>query len=96
MNNPKFVIGEEVAICSVNYPHLNINKVEIAVVVFRKYSRCAVTGEIHHDLWIYKTSCNNPPSGYWNGVALRKLPPDESKSFDSMMEKLNQTEHEIS
>ena len=85
MNKPKFCVGEEVAVVSQLVPEYNTTRTEIVAMEYSNAKQCSlgVKG------WGYQTAHQPDKSKMWLESSLRKIKPDDSVSFDALMNKLN-------
>ena len=87
MNYPKFAIGEEVLVYSVNFPDLQGIEAIITAREYWEYAEDSVTGELYGEGYSYWLDFSESPNNYpWDESSLRKRPSD--MSFDQLMESL--------
>jgi len=87
MSYPKFAVGEDVLVLSLDYPDVNLAE----VTVVAKYFTTAVdsiTGEHLEKAWRYKVEPEPRPDivGVWKESSLRKRPSDFT--FNELMDSL--------
>jgi len=91
MNNPKFCVGEEVAVRGMLTSSFDIYRTE---VIRSKYVESGtmvdIDGNDAPSGWRYQTAHQTDMARWWREESLHKLPKDNGNSFESLMRRIKQ------